>query len=170
MDDRGPTVHGVYDYWLGGSMHERADRELGKAIEEEFASVRTHVRAAKAFHLRAARYCAERGIARFIRAGAVTWQPGQNVHEAAREVNPGAEVVYVNQDAEAHGWARGLLAAGPGLAAVHADGGRPAEVLAVPPAAGWVGAGEPVCLILGMALHFTPAQTAAAIVASTIGK
>lgn len=163
----GPTIHGVYDYWLGGSMHLKADRDLGKAIAEEFPSVPAHVRAAKEFHLRVTRWCAERGIARFIRAGAVTWQPGgRNVHDAARAVIPAARVAYVNRDAEAHDWARALLADGPGTAAALADAGRPGDVLAAPPVAALLAPGEPVCLILGMVLHFASGPDAAARVAA----
>lgn len=150
----GPTVHGVYDYWLGGADHLRADRELGKAIEERFPSVPAHVRAAREFHLRAARWCAGEGIARFVCAGAATWHSGgRNVHEAAREVNPAAEAVYVNRDAEAHDWSLAALD-GPGTAAARGTGSHPAELLAAAPVAGMLGQGRPVCLILGLTLHF----------------
>ncbi len=148
-------------------MHERADRELGKAIEEEFPTVPVHVWAAKEFHLRVARWSAERGIARFVRAGAVTWAPnGRNIHEAAREVIPAAEVVYVNRDAEAADWAREQLADSPGLASVRASVLRPAEVLEAPEIAALLAPRRPVCLILGMVLHFAPAEHAAAVTAA----
>lgn len=162
-----PTIHGVYDAMRGGDQHLRADRELAKAIEAEFPQVPVHVRAASDFDLRVTRWCAERGIARFIRAGAVTWQPdGRNVHEAAREVNPAAQVVYANRDAEAHGWAEGLLARDPGVSAVHAPVGHPGEVLAAPAVAALLAPGRPVCLIIGMVLHFAPPEAAAASVAA----
>jgi len=164
---RRPTVHGTYDYWLGGTMHMRADRELGRAIEEEFPFVPVHVRAAKEFHLRTARWAAERGIDRFVRAGAVSWDgSGRNVHETARSVIPSARTVYVTRDAEAHGWARVLLAGGPGTAAVHATVERPAEVLGAPPVAAMLAEGRPVCLIIGMMLHFTEGGDAAGRVAA----
>jgi hypothetical protein len=170
VSGREATVTGVYDYWLGGGRHLRADRELGKAIEEEFPSARAHVRAARDFHLRVTRWCAERGIARFIRSGAVTWQPGgSNVHDAAREVNPGAQVVYVNRDAGAHDWARELLADGPGTAAVHAPASHPAEVLGAPPVAALLAPREPVCMIIGMVLHFAAPEAAAAGIAAYAG-
>jgi hypothetical protein len=160
---RPPTVHGVYDYMRGGDQHERADRDLAKAIEGEFPQVPVHVRAASDFDLRVTRWCAERGINRFIRAGAVTWQPdGRNVHDAAREADPGARVVYVNSDAEAHDWVRGLLACDPGVSAVHEPVERTAEVLAAPAVAALLAPREPVCLIIGMVLHFAPASRAEA--------
>jgi S-adenosyl methyltransferase len=155
---KGPTVHGVYDAMRGGDQHMRADRDLAKAIEAEFPQVPVHVRAASDFDLRVTRWCAGRGINRFIRAGAVTWQPdGRNVHDAA----PGAQVVYVNRDAEAHGWARALLACDPGVSAVRASIERTAEVLAAPAVAALLAPLEPVCLIIGMVLHFAPPDRAA---------
>lgn len=158
---------GVYDYWLGGGMNLLADRQLGDAIGAESALVPVHVRAAKSFHLRVVRYCALRGTERFIRTGAVTWVPkGRNVHHAARAVTPEARVVYVNDDEEAHDWARELLADGHGVTAVLADAGRPEEVLGAPPVAALLAPAEPVCLIIGMLLHFVPADQAAAVTAA----
>lgn len=166
LSARGATVHGVYDVMRGGDQHVRADRDLAKAIEAEFPQVPVHVRAASDFDLRVTRWCAERGINRFIRAGAVTWQPdGRNVHDAA----PGAQVVYVNRDAEAHGWARTLLACDPGVSAVHASIERTAEVLAAPAVADLLAPREPVCLIIGMVLHFAPADRAAARIRELAG-
>jgi hypothetical protein len=163
LSARGATVHGVYDVMRGGDQHERADRELARAIEGEFPQVPVHVRAASDFDLRVTRWCAGRGINRFIRAGAVTWQPdGRNVHDAAREADPGAQVVYVNSDAEAHDWAVTLLACDPGVSAVHEPVERTAEVLAAPAVAALLAPREPVCLIIGMVLHFAPANRAEA--------
>lgn len=165
--EQSATVHGVYDAMRGGDQHLRADRELAKAIEAEFPQVPVHVRAASDFDLRVTRWCAERGIARFIRAGAVTWQPdGRNVHDAARAVNPAAQVAYANRDAEAHDWARALLACDPGVSAVHASVSRPAEVLAAPAVMRLLAPGRPVCVIIGMVLHFAPERDAAARVAA----
>jgi len=156
----GPTIHGTYDYWLGGGQHLREDRELAQAIEARFPSVPLHIRAAQDFHLRAARWCAERGISRFIRAGNFTALPsGRNVHDAVREVNPGAEVIYAYRDPAAYSFSEGLLDWDEGTTAVLS---RTGGFLAADPVGAWVEAGEPVCLIAGMVLHFAPAGRAAA--------
>lgn len=166
MNDRQATVHGVYDVWLGGVQHFRADRELAAAIEERFPAVPAHVRAAQDFHLRAARWCAERGIARFIATGTAAWKPGaRNVHDVARQADPGAGVVYVHRGREAHDWARVLLA-GPGLHCARAEDDDPAGVLAAIPVKAMLAEDEPVCLILGMTLHFSPPKEAAGQVAA----
>jgi len=153
---RGATVHGVYDYMLGGAEHRHADRELGDAITREFPTVPMHVRAAREFHLRAARRDAAQGIDRFIAAGIASWKPGaRNVHDAARESAPKAQAVYVYRGTEAHAWARVLLP-GPGARSVRGAVERPAELLAAGPVAAMIAEGRPVSLHLGMSLHFAP--------------
>jgi S-adenosyl methyltransferase len=155
-----PTVHGVYDYMLGGAEHRHADRELGDAITREFPSVPAHVRAAREFHLRAARRAAEQGISRFIAAGIASWKPGtRNVHDAAREAVPEAEAVYVYRGTEAHAWARVLLPR-PGARSVRGAVERPGELLSAGPVAAMLAGGRPVHLALGMTLHFAPAGEA----------
>src|ERR1700761_5230405 len=96
--DAGPTVHGIYDYWLDGCDHLRSDRELARAIGAKFPGVPVHVRMAREFHLRAARWCAEQGIIRLIGAGIASHKPRiPNLHDAAREVAPEASAVYVHR-------------------------------------------------------------------------
>ena len=158
--DAGPTIAGMYDYWLGGGQHLRADRELAQAIEARYPSVPSHIRAAQDFHLRAARWCAERGISRFIRAGHFTALPsGRNVHDAVREINPGAEVIYAYRDPAAFSFSAGLLDWDHGTTAVLS---RTGGFLAADPVGEMLAEGEPVCLIAGMVLHFAPAERAAA--------
>jgi hypothetical protein len=166
MPDRDPdvpTIHGTYDYWLGGGQHLREDRELAQAIEARYPSVPSHVRAAQDFHLRAARWCAGQGISRFIHAGNVTALPsGRNVHDAVRETDPGAEVIYAYRHPSAFGFSSGLLDWDDGTTAVLS---RTGGFLAADPVRVMLAAGEPVCLIAGLVLHFVDAGTAAARVA-----
>lgn len=158
-----PSVHGVYDYFLGGWQHLHADRELGRAIAERFPQVPEHIRAAQDFHLRAARWAAERGITRFIRGGPVTALPGgRNVHDAARAVSPAAEVIYVSWDPDAHKWAQEMLTGGDRTHAVLAE---PGNMEPGPEVAAMLASGEPMCVIAGLVLHFMPGETAAALTA-----
>lgn len=161
LSARRPTVHGVYDYWLGGGDHLREDRELGKAIEERFPSVPAHVRAAREFHLEAARWCAARGVTRFVCTGISSWKPGVvNVRGAALGVARSAEAAYVHRGVEPHARARATLMA-PQAHAVRGRVEFPAEVLSAVPVAEMIAGGEPVGLHLGMTLHFAPAEAAA---------
>lgn len=158
-----PTVHGVYNYWMGGSQHSRADRELGRSIAEHFPQVPVHVWAAQEFHLRVTRWAAERGISRFIHGGPVTVLPGGcNVHDAARAVNPAAEVIYVNWEAEAHEFAQEMLTGGKPTRAVLA---APGDMNPAPAVTEMLATGEPVLAIAGLAMHFMDAGTAARMTA-----
>lgn len=165
LSARGPTVHGTYDFLLGGVQHLRADRELGEAIEERFPSVTAHLRAARLMHVRAGRWCAEQGIDRLVCTGVSSWKPGmRNVLDAAREVIPGAQAVYVHRDPSVHAWARAALN-GTGARSVRGDVERPGKLLAAAPVAEMLAAGRPVAVMLGMTLHFAPAGEARAQVA-----
>jgi len=156
LSARGATVHGVYDYLLGGADHLHADREVGNAIEERFPSVAAHVRAARMFHVRAARWSAENGVTRLIAAGVAGWKPGmRNLCDAAREVAPGAEAVYVHRLPETHARARAVLL-DAGLGSVRARVEFPDEILSAAPVTAMLAEGKPVALHLAMTLHFAP--------------
>lgn len=159
----GPTIHGVYDYWLGGVQHLRADRELAQAIAAKYPSVPAHIRAAQEFHLRTARWCAEQGISRFIHAGHLTALPeGLNVHDAARAVRSDAEVVYAYRDERAYGLSGGMLSGDCRATAVLSGRGG---FIDGEPVRGWLDEGKPIAVIAGLLLHFVPGRRAAARVA-----
>ncbi len=87
------------------------------------------------------------------------------VHEAARARDPSARTVYADSDPVAVAHA-GVMAAGPGVAAIRADVTRTEAVLADPRVREVTGAGEPCALIFGMILHFMDADAARALVAA----
>lgn len=162
----GATVSGLYDYWLGGLGHLHADRELAAQIEARFPGTAARTRAAHAFHLRAASWAARQGITRFVRAGAVTWLAGRNVHDAARAVNPAAQVVYVNRNPDAAAIAGRLFRREPGITAVRAAALVPSRALGAAPVRRLLAAGEPVCLIIGMVMQYAPPRRCPAVIAS----
>jgi S-adenosyl methyltransferase len=144
----------MLDYWLRGRSHLRADRTGAIEIAGRFPHIPGLAVAAHEFRLRAARIAASEGTTRFIRAGMATWLPGRNVHDTVREIAPGARVIYVNRDDDAHELAAGLLAAVPGVEAVQARSRVPGEVLKTAPVAEMLAEGEPVALLLGGVLSF----------------
>lgn len=159
------TVIGIHDYWLGGHSHLRADREAGRRIAARWPSVPVLMRAAQDFHLRAAAWCAQRGVDRFVRLATATWLPGRNVHDAVRRVNPRARVAYMARQTDALVLSEGLLDGRDGTAAFRGSADDPAGVLAAAPVAEMLAAGEPVCVILPLVLHFLPPAGAAKIMA-----
>jgi hypothetical protein len=75
----------VYDYWLGGKDHFPADRALGDAIAEALPTIRTQVRAQRAFLGRAVRYLAgDAGIRQFLDIGTASRPPATSTTSPRR--------------------------------------------------------------------------------------
>jgi S-adenosyl methyltransferase len=116
MDTSKPNIARVYGYWLGGKDNYAIDRDVAGRMLAHDPGLRDRVRDNREFVTGVARLAAERGIAQFIDLGAgLPTRP--SVHEAARAVNPGARVWYVDNDPVVVSHARALLATGAGLAA-----------------------------------------------------
>jgi hypothetical protein len=105
VDFTRPSVARMYDYYLGGKDHYAADREaarlvLGAAPDVPLAALENRV-----FLKRVVPFLVkERGIRQFVDIGPGLPTQG-NVHQLARQHDPGARVVYVDNDASvlAHG-------------------------------------------------------------------
>jgi hypothetical protein len=80
---------------------------------------------------------------------------GQNAHDAAQAVQPGAVTVYASGDPYAAAWNRALLAKGdPLVGAVEANLSAPDQVLGDPGLTSLIDLADPVCVVVPMALHF----------------
>jgi SAM-dependent methyltransferase len=158
-DRAGPSIARVFDYWLGGKDNFLRDRELSEKLTEVFPLAPVLARESRAFLDRAVGYIAAQGVGQFIDAGAgLPTSPA--VHEIARNRNPGARVLYVDNDPTVITHARALLA-GEGVAVVVGDVGDPEAILAAPELTGLIDLSEPCCVILAMVLHFfAPAEAA----------
>jgi SAM-dependent methyltransferase len=150
-----PQSARVYDYWLGGKDHFPADRALGDAIAQALPTIRTQVRAQRAFLARAVRYLArDAGVRQFLDIG--TGIPGAgNVHEVAQEVDPESRVLYVDNDPIVLAHARALMAGGAKgrVAFIQADLRQPEAILADPAVAGTLDLAQPVGLVLVGIMH-----------------
>src|SRR5215207_4886784 len=105
-----PQSARVYDYWLGGKDHFPADRALGDAIAGALPTIRTQVRAQRAFLGRAVRYLTrDAGIHQYLDIGTGIPSAG-NVHDVAQEVAPESRVLYVDNDPIVLAHARALMA------------------------------------------------------------
>ncbi|MFJ2734063.1 SAM-dependent methyltransferase [Streptomyces sp. NPDC087317] len=99
----------VYNVWLGGKDHYPADQEAARLAAAANPKIVPAVRANRAFLGRAVRRLAcEAGIRQFLDIG--TGIPSaDNTHEVAQRVDPGARVVYVDNDPIVLAHARALL-------------------------------------------------------------
>jgi S-adenosyl methyltransferase len=150
-----PQSARVYDYWLGGKDNFPADRAMAEAIVEQVPTIRTQVRAQRAFLGRTVRYLVgEAGIRQFLDIGTGIPAAG-NVHEVAQELAPESRVVYVDNDPIVLTHSRALLSttsAGQ-LAFILADLRQPETILADPAIARTLDLDQPVALILIGIMH-----------------
>src|SRR5580693_2523126 len=165
IDVSRPSTARVYDFWLGGKDNFASDREMGARMAEVNPALPQLVRRNREFICAAAARAAAAGISQFLDLGSgLPAHPA--VHEAVREVIPGARVCYVDIDPVAVVHGEALLARGEGLAAVRADLTEPETVLADPRVSAVIDMSEPVAVILAAVLHFLSPDAAAAVCAS----
>jgi len=176
-----PSTARMYDYWLGGHDNYQADRKLADAIEELCPQARVMARANREFLARAVTWAARQGISQFADLGSgfpVAAEHRQaegygitrtdaDTHVTAREVNPAARVAYVDCDPEVTRHAGALLphSGVRGVAAVRADLRDPEAVLAGPGLREVIDPAEPVCVLLGLVLHYADAAAAREVTA-----
>jgi hypothetical protein len=147
----------MYDYLLGGKDNFAADRELAEQtirLIPWFAQCARDNR--KFLCAAAARAAREGGIAQFLDLGAgLPTSPA--LHEAAREVIPGARFAVIDKDPVAILHAHALLGKTEGLASVLADLAEPETVLGHPDVKRVIDFGQPAGIILGSVAHYLPA-------------
>ncbi len=152
-----PNAARIYDYLLGGAQNFTADRAAAEHVLDNYPDAALAARANRAFLRRAVAYLAGQGIAQFLDIGSGLPTVG-NVHEVARQVNPRARVVYVDNDPVAVRYSRELLAeegAGArGVGVIEADLRDPAAILGHPTARRLLDLRRPIGLLLVAVLHF----------------
>ena len=145
----------VYNYWLGGKDHFPADRQAAEDVMRLRPEVVASARANRAFLARVVRFlAAECGIHQFLDIGAGL-PATDNTHEVAQAVDPGARVVYADNDSVVLTHARALLASTSAEGAcgyVDADLHEPETILAQ--AAQTLDFTQPVAVLLLAVLHF----------------
>ncbi|MEU9332721.1 SAM-dependent methyltransferase [Streptomyces sp. NPDC048290] len=108
---RTPVAHSarVWNYWAGGQDNYEVDERVGASVAAMFPVIREVALANRAFLGRAVGFlAAERGTRQFLDIG--TGLPAsENTHEMAQRVDPGARVVYVDNDPLVLMYARALL-------------------------------------------------------------
>lgn len=143
----------VYDYWLGGTHNFLADQDAGRAVAAVQPTVRTVIRANRAFLGRAVRFLAAARIRQFLDIGSGIPTAG-NVHEIAQQAAPGSHVVYVDIDQVAIAHSKAILAGNENAVIVAADLREPEKILAHEDTRSLIDFGQPVGLLLSAVLHF----------------
>ncbi len=155
----------MYDYYLGGKDHWRADREAAEQILAVAPEVRAIARANRDFLRRAVTYLArDKGVTQFLDIGTgIPTSP--NVHQTAAAAAAGTRVVYADNDPVIHAHANALLTGTGTTKIILADLRNPDVIVAG--ARDFLDFTKPVALLLVAILHFIPdAEDPAGIVAA----
>jgi SAM-dependent methyltransferase len=156
VDLEKPSAARMYDYLLGGNHNFEVDREFsGQALKIQPQSRRialsdvssqARIRRSRspcdidslasslmnrAFLRRAVLFMVENGVRQFLDLGSGIPTVG-NVHEIAQAADPGARIVYVDNEHVAVEHSRVLLEGNENAAMVHADITKPGLVLGDP--------------------------------------
>jgi S-adenosyl methyltransferase len=146
-----------YNYWLGGKDNFAADRASGDAVAQAFPTIRLWAVENRRFLGRVVRYLtAEAGVTQFLDIG--TGIPAaDNTHEVAQRLDPGARVVYVDNDPIVLVHARALLTSDARrgkISYIDADLREPDTILSDPALRSTLDLSQPVALMLVAVLHF----------------
>jgi len=152
-----PNVARMSDYYAGGKDNFAADREAARRVLAVAPDAPLAARENRAFLVRAIHFLVERAhIAQFIDIG-----PGlptvTNIHHVAHRFDPGARVVYVDNDPVVLSHGQALLARQhPAVAMVEGDLREPGKILAHPRLRALIDLGQPAGLCLTLVLHYLP--------------
>lgn len=116
IDTTVPSTARMYDYWLGGHDYFAADRAAALKVSEAAPMAVEN----RGYLCRAVRYLApDAGIIQFLDIGIGLPTQG-NVNQVARDINPAAGVVYVDNDPMVLAHSRALKTGG-NIVVIEAD-------------------------------------------------
>jgi hypothetical protein len=97
VDPEKPSIARAYDWYLGGSTNTPVDRAFAQRILQILPPAKTMAVDNRNFLRRVVSYLVERGVRQFIDIGSGIPTVG-NVHHVARDLDPQAKVVYVDNN------------------------------------------------------------------------
>jgi hypothetical protein len=150
-----PAAARIYDYLLDGKDNYAVDRAAADKVLAVAPDQRRLARANRAFAIRAVRMLGAAGVRQFLDLG-TGFPTSPSVHEAAREADPSARVVYVDYDPIVYVHNTALLASDPQVISVQADIRRPAAILDHPQVTRLIDFGQPVGVLCVAVLHLVP--------------
>jgi O-methyltransferase involved in polyketide biosynthesis len=164
FDPRIPSIARVYDYLLGGKDNFAADREVAERLLAVYPPIVETVPESRRFVERAVTWVAGQGITQFIDLGAGL-PTAPNTHVTVQQASPGAAVAYVDNDPVVISHLTALLAYhSDRVAVISGDLHDRDAILGAAGLRAVIDLGQPVCVIMGMILHFDTADAAASLV------
>ncbi|AHI00619.1 SAM-dependent methyltransferase [Kutzneria albida] len=150
-----PNAARIFDYFLGGAHNFAVDRRAAKDALSGMPEVAAAMRASRSFLRRAVTHLADAGVDQFLDLGSGIPTVG-NVHEIVHRINPGARVVYVDNDPVAVAHSRTILGDNPLACAIRADVRQVDTILGSPEVERMLDLERPIGLIMVGVLHFLP--------------
>jgi hypothetical protein len=149
------STAGIRDYWLGGSHHTKADREVAEHLLVGAPHLAHMVRIYRALLGRVVRYLVGAGVRQFLDLGSGLPTAG-NVHEVAQDLNPGCRVMYVDMNPQVVAENHKLLTGNRDADIVLADLRQPEQVLNATRRCGLLDLDAPVAVLAIDVLHHIP--------------
>ncbi|GAB2752789.1 SAM-dependent methyltransferase [Salinifilum aidingensis] len=153
VDLEKPSAARCYDFYLGGAHNFEIDRDLGRRVMEVVPNVQEIARNNRAFLRRAVRYCLDRGIRQFLDLGSGIPTAG-NVHEIVHAVDPGARVVYVDNEPVAAAHSETMLSDEPNATVIQADMLDADKVIGASETQRMIDFSRPVAVMMIAVVHF----------------
>ncbi|MFS0696799.1 SAM-dependent methyltransferase [Streptomyces nitrosporeus] len=156
IDVNVPSVARMYDYYLGGKDNYPADRIACEHLLERVPSTKVLAVNNRRFLRRVVhRLASEYGIRQFIDHG--SGLPTQdNVHQVAQLVDPGARVVYIDNDPIVLAHGKAILEENDRTAVIQADMRDTDGILGHPEVVRLIDFDEPVAALFVSVLHCIP--------------
>jgi SAM-dependent methyltransferase len=152
IDTTQPSVARVYDAILGGRDNFAVDRAVAGEAVKAMGDGGNGARLNRAALGRAVRYMASHGVSQFLDLGSGL-PTVRNTHQIAQTIDPGARVVYVDNDPTVYLHGRALLADDASTIVVLADIRTPEQLLAMDEVRGFLDFSKPLGLILSAVIH-----------------
>jgi hypothetical protein len=151
-----PSVARMYDFYLGGKDNYAVDREAVAELDKKVPSTKPLALNNRSFLRRVVRILAEDyGIRQFLDHG--SGLPTQdNVHQVAQRVDPGARVVYVDNDPIVLAHGRALLEENAFTCVIQADMRATDEIFEHPEVRRLLALDRPVAALFVSVMHCIP--------------
>jgi hypothetical protein len=144
----------VYDYYLGGKDNYASDREAARRVLASAPDVPLAALENREFLRRAIQFLSEEaGICQFIDIGPGLPTQG-NVHQIARQHDPDAHVVYVDNDPVVVSHGRAIVQTASGIGYIQGDVRCPDAILADGGLLELIDLSKPTGLCMSLVLHF----------------
>jgi S-adenosyl methyltransferase len=152
-----PSVARIYDALLDGTGNRAADRDAARQLTEVIPGAARAARDNRAFVGRTVKFLAEKqDVGQFVDIGSGPLMARGNVHEIALAADPGARVVYADNDPVVIADSRARVAGARSVIAVEGDLRYPRLLLAMREVCELIDFSRPVAVLLAAVLHFVP--------------